>query len=80
MGILNSVTTYGKKLRSTGQPDEYALRIYTGGLATNEDADQRANEEFEKFKTAQSYSTFEIVRRNPRWFPSCVDYTVHFRR
>ena len=80
MGILNLVTTYGRGLRSTDIPGEFTLRVYTGGLAGNDDAEQRAKEEFNRVKSEHGYSTYEIVARRSRWFPSCVDFTVRFHK
>jgi hypothetical protein len=72
MGIFSPVTTYRRSFRSTDRPNEYDLRVYTGGLATNEDADPRVIEECDKFKTEQRYSTFAILKRSPRWFPHAL--------
>jgi len=72
--------TIGRGLRSTETPNECTLRVYTAGLATNDDAEQRAKEEFDKHKSVHLYSTYEIVSRHPRWFPSCVDYVVRFSK
>ena len=78
MEILRPVTTYGRGLRSTDIPSQFTLRVYIGGLATKDDAEQRAKQEFDKHKSANGYSTYEIVSRRSRWFPSCVDYVVRF--
>ena len=80
MGILKSVTTYGRGLRPTDKPSQLTLRVYTGGLARNEDAERRAQQEFDKYKSANGYSSYEVVSRRARWFPSCVDYVVQFSK
>ena len=73
-----AVTAYGQKLRPTNVPGEFKLRIYTGGLAGANQADAHATEAFEKFKSENRYSRYDIVARESRWFPSCYDYTVRF--
>jgi hypothetical protein len=77
---LFSATTYGRKPRATGVPDEFKFRIYTGGLAGAGTSDDHATEAIEKFKSKNGYSAYEIVSRKSRWFPSCYDYTVRFRK
>ena len=83
MGWYNpflSATSYGRALRPTGSPDEYSLRIYTGGFAGGGTADQRASEVLDNFKSANGYSTYRVVARTSRWFPSCYDYVVRFAK
>jgi hypothetical protein len=77
---LFSATTYGRTLRATDVPDEFKLRIYTGGLAGAGTADERAAKAIEKFKSENGYSAYEIVSREGRWFPSGYDYTIRFRK
>ena len=75
-----SATTYGREPRPTEVPGEFKLRIYTGGLAGSSTADERATEIIEKFRSENGYSNYEIVARESRWFPSCYDYTIRFRK
>jgi hypothetical protein len=77
---LVSATTYGRKPRPTEVPGEFKLRIYTGGLAGSDAADRRVTEAIDKFKSENGYSTYEIVAREARWFPSGYDYTIRFRK
>jgi hypothetical protein len=76
---LMSATTFGRKPRPTGKPDEFIFRIYTGGVAGVGTADAHASALFDKFQSENGYSGFEMVAREGQWFPSCYDYTVRFR-
>ena len=83
MAIRNLVeltATYGKSLQATKIPGQFTLRIYTGGLAGSDAADEHAAREFETFKADHLWSSYEIHSRQSRWFPSCYDYTAQFRR
>jgi hypothetical protein len=81
LGVVQSLllgNQYGQKLRPADVPDQFKLRIYTGGLAGGGTADERAAEAFDKFKYENGYSKYEIAARESRWFPSCYDYIVRF--
>jgi hypothetical protein len=75
---LMSATTYGRKARPTGNPDEFVFRIYTGGVAGMSTADAQASALFDQFQSDNGYCGFEMVAREGQWFPSCYDYTVRF--
>jgi hypothetical protein len=77
---LMSATSYGQRPTPTGAPDEFKLRIYTGGLAGPKTAETRAIELMNAFKSEAGYSSYEITAREERWFPSCYDYTIRFVR
>lgn len=49
MGIFNATATYGHGFgNSTGNPDEYFARIYTGGFAGQGTATKRLIQEMEQ--------------------------------
>jgi hypothetical protein len=73
-------TTYGHKPQSTEIPDEFKLRVYTGGLAGPGTADKCAAKALDKFKVENGYAAYDIVARESQWFPSGYDYRVRFRR
>ena len=75
-----STTTYGRKLRPTTIPGEFKLRIYTGGFAGSGTAGEHAANLLDAHKSAHGFSSYEITAQESHWFPSCVDYTVRFRK
>lgn len=77
---LMSATTYGRKPKPTGAPDEFKLSVYTGGLGASETANKCAAGVLDKFKSENGYAAYEIVAREGRWFPSGYNYTVRFRK
>ncbi|HOP65182.1 MAG TPA: hypothetical protein PK358_12040 [Spirochaetota bacterium] len=77
MGIFNATATYGKTLRPTDNPDEYYIKIYTGGFAGADTAEKRAIKEIEIFlNDHQEYNTFKIINSKFNMIPSYHKFTV----
>lgn len=63
-----------------GQPDTVAFRVFLALQATDSAADQHAREDFEAYKTAHGYASYEVVDRKFVNVPTHIAYTVKFIR
>ncbi len=80
MGIFNATATYGQGFKPTGAPDEFTIKIYTGGFAGSKTAQRRAEEECDAFKGKSGYASYTITNRRFNFFPSYHKFTVKFAR
>jgi len=77
-----TTSMYGKGfVPDPSNPDQYTFKIYTGGFAGGETADNRAEKEIKEFMSNEGYSSHEVVNRRSNLFPtSYFEYTVRFER
>lgn len=80
MGIFNATATYGRGFKPTGAPDEFKIRIYTGGFAGAKTAQKRAEEECDAYKSTGGYASYSVKNRRFNFFPSYHEFTVKFSR
>ena len=79
MSIFKSTTSYGKGFRPAKTPDEYLIKIYTGGSAGANAAEDKALIEIGKFMKSNSYTDYRILSRKFNFFPSYYKFLVKFR-
>ena len=78
MGIFNATSTYGKGFQATNKPNEFTIKIYTGGLAFKNAATKRLNSEIEKFKHSSNFTNSEILDCKFEWVPSGFMFLIKF--
>ena len=49
MGVFNATSTYGRGFTPTQVADQFLLRVYTGGVAGQREADKGAEKEVRAF-------------------------------
>lgn len=63
-----------------GQADTVRFRVFLALQATDSAADQHAKGDFEAYKTANGYSSYEVIDRKFVNIPTHIAYTVKFSR
>jgi hypothetical protein len=78
MGIFNATATYKRGFQPTEAPDQFTIRIFTGGFAGAKEADARAVKEIGGFRDKQGYASSGVIDRRRSMAPSYFEYTVQF--
>ncbi|MFZ2891177.1 hypothetical protein [Sulfuricurvum sp.] len=79
--VFTGCTTanYGLKPTSVeNQKDTYTFKVYVGGLAGPETADQSLAGDLESYKTKNGYKSYTIKDRRYNFIPTYYEYTVQF--
>jgi hypothetical protein len=81
MKLFKPTALYGKDFIETGVAHQYALRVYTGGLAGRKAASTRALKEADRFIRDSDYVTYHFLAEKRVWFPfSCYEYLFEFSK
>jgi hypothetical protein len=76
-----TTSTYGAQpLPVADQKDLFTLKVYTGGFAGEETADQAAWAELDQYQKANGYRTYAVFQKRFEPFPSGFVYVVKFSR
>ena len=77
--IFAATATYGQGFTKISLSDEYSIRIYVGGFAGPNTADERFNQELNKFLMENKYKSYTLVSRRYNFIPSYYEYIVAFK-
>jgi hypothetical protein len=80
MGIFNATSTYGRGFKPTQVADQFLVRVYTGGVAGQREADAGVEKEAHAFLSKEGYGSYGIVARRRSFMPSYFEYTIQFSR
>lgn len=82
MGVFNATSTYGKGFNPTNnKPNEFYIKIYTGGFAGPKTAKKSAIKEIEEFMfDSQEFTNYRIVKKKFNWIPSFYKFIVVFEK
>jgi hypothetical protein len=76
--IFYATTTYGMGFEPSLLSDRYSIKIYLGGFANLENANERVEKEISNFQKQKDYTSHEIIERKYNTFPKYFEYTVKF--
>lgn len=79
--VFSGCTTanYGIRPASVeNQQDTYKFKVYVGGLAGPETADQSVAADLESYKINNGYKSYTIKDRRYNFIPTYYEYTVQF--
>jgi len=81
MGLLNATSNYGQGFIPTKNPDEFYIKIYTGGFAGSRTAEKGAVKEIEKFLAGNKvYTKYKILGKKFNWIPSYFKFIILFEK
>jgi hypothetical protein len=76
--IFTATATYGQGFTPISLSGEFSIRIYVGGFAGPNTADERFNIELEKFLIEKNYKSYKLISRRYNFIPSYFEYIVAF--
>ena len=68
MSFFRSTAIYGKSFKKVSENNCYSIKIYTGGLAGRQTAQNRVEVEIDRFISDSKYKSYEILSCVRSWF------------
>jgi hypothetical protein len=78
MGIFNATSTYGGGFKPTGNRNEFYLKVYTGGFAGANTAEEKLKQEINHCLATTEFTTSELISKKFNWFPSYHKFVMLF--
>lgn len=76
--IFAATATYGQGFTPISSSGDYSIRIYVGGFAGPNTADERFNKELEKFLIEKNFKSYKLISRRYNFIPSYFEYITAF--
>jgi hypothetical protein len=74
--LFYATTTYGMGFEPIEIPNQYSIKIYVGGLAGQENANERFEKEVTEFRHNNNYKSYKIIYRRSNMFPKYYEYII----